>query len=281
MNDLSVNGFRWKLECGMSVVSKVYFTNCTADSPARCLLQGNKQFNLKYGCNWCENPGERVEKGKSHCRVYCTDFEHVLRSGEEYRIKASESVFENGIKAASPFLKLNTFNIVDGFTVDIMHCVYLGIVRTLTNLWLEASHSDYYIGKAVSEIDNVLLNCKTPSEICRNFRSIKTNKYWKATEWRSWLFVAPIVLKGILPKQFVKHFQKLASLIYDVTCSAISDSSLVEAESMVLKFSGSLERLYGKSNLTFNVHQLNHLVQSVKNWGPAWGTSAFPFESFN
>ncbi|ODM86631.1 hypothetical protein Ocin01_20051, partial [Orchesella cincta] len=62
--------------------------------------------------------------------------------------KLRRSVFENGIKAASPFLKLNTFNIVDGFTVDIMHCVYLGIVRTLTNLWLEASHSDYYIGKA-------------------------------------------------------------------------------------------------------------------------------------
>lgn len=30
-----------------------------------------------------------------------------------------------------------------------------------------------------------------------------------------------------------------------------------------------------------NVHQLRHIVDCIKNWGPLWGYSCFPFESVN
>lgn len=31
--------------------------------------------------------------------------------------------------------------------------------------------------------------------------------------------------------------------------------------------------------MTYNLHQLLHLCQSVLNWGPLWSHSAFPFEA--
>lgn len=33
--------------------------------------------------------------------------------------------------------------------------------------------------------------------------------------------------------------------------------------------------------MTFNVHQMEHIVKSVRLWGPLWAHSAFPFEAGN
>lgn len=42
-----------------------------------------------------------------------------------------------------------------------------------------------------------------------------------------------------------------------------------------------MEELYGVENCAFIVHQLMHLVASVKAFGPLSGVSAFVFESNN
>ena len=44
---------------------------------------------------------------------------------------------------------------------------------------------------------------------------------------------------------------------------------------------GTCDRLYGPKFITFNVHQLLHLPQSVRQWGPLWAHSVFPFEDWN
>lgn len=39
--------------------------------------------------------------------------------------------------------------------------------------------------------------------------------------------------------------------------------------------------IQGTRSLTFNMHQLLHLVQSVQNHGPLWTHSCFYFEDYN
>ncbi|KAG8222974.1 hypothetical protein J437_LFUL002697 [Ladona fulva] len=39
--------------------------------------------------------------------------------------------------------------------------------------------------------------------------------------------------------------------------------------------------LYDENCLTFNCHLLNHLPQSVLNWGPLWAHSSFLYEDYN
>lgn len=52
-------------------------------------------------------------------------------------------------------------------------------------------------------------------------------------------------------------------------------------ESLLMHFVGKTEDLYGKSAMTFNMHQLIHLPEAVRRLGPLWGHSAFVFESGN
>ena len=42
-----------------------------------------------------------------------------------------------------------------------------------------------------------------------------------------------------------------------------------------------MEKLYNKTAMTYNVHQLLHLAESIANWGPLWAHSAYCFESAN
>ncbi len=53
------------------------------------------------------------------------------------------------------------------------------------------------------------------------------------------------------------------------------------ADQALSKFVQNLEKLYGATNVYFNVHLLMHLAASVHNWGPLWATSTFIFKSFN
>lgn len=59
----------------------------------------------------------------------------------------------------------------------------------------------------------------------------------------------------------------------------ISPEELKTCEQNLLKFVDEYEILYGVPCMTFNVHLVEHLVESVRNSGPLWETSAFPFEN--
>ena len=55
---LANTGFMWFSKAqNKNIVSKVFCLVCSCDSAARCVLQNIKQFNGKYGCSWCLNPG--------------------------------------------------------------------------------------------------------------------------------------------------------------------------------------------------------------------------------
>ena len=53
------------------------------------------------------------------------------------------------------------------------------------------------------------------------------------------------------------------------------------AEQALHKLMFNFEKLYGAASVSFSVHLLMHMAESVRNWGPLWATSTFPFESFN
>lgn len=66
------------------------------------------------------------------------------------------------------------------------------------------------------------------------------------------------------------------TLLQDV----ITVSHVDMAEQVFRKFVFNFEKLYGATNVSFNVHLLLHLAASVRKWGPLWATSTSPFESF-
>ena len=69
--------------------------------------------------------------------------------------------------------------------------------------------------------------------------------------------------------------------MYCLLGDSITDAAINTAEACLTKFVIQVEELYGLKCCTFNVHQLIHLANSVKNCGPLWSSAAFMFESNN
>lgn len=274
---LETKGVEWKDLQGNHHVSKAFVLICSSDSVARPLLRNTKQFNGFYGCDFCYHKG-----GKTY--PYCRP-EPPLRNEKDHFSHAMAATMDEpvfGVKGPCPLMKLSQFKMINGFIPEYQHSVCLGVTRQLSSLWFDSANSDasWYIGKQIKEVDIRLETIKPPVEITRTPRSITDRKFWKASEWRAFLlFYALPSLKGILPARFVNHLFLLVFGIYTLLQDKITKSAMFRAELALKKFVIEFQRLYGRDHMTFNIHLLTHIAQSVKHWGPLWATSTFPFES--
>lgn len=279
LQELEQNGIKWTDTQNQQHLSKVHALICSSDSVARPQIRNTKQFNGIYGCDFC------YHKGGGSYSYTCP--EPPLRCESEHFLHAMAATPQQpvmGVKGPSPLMKLANFQMVNGFVPEYQHSVCLGVTRQLMTLWLDSTNHDkpWYVGTKSEVIDKQLLSIKPPVELTRVPRSVKERKYWKASEWRSFLlFYALPVLSGILSKKYWNHLFLLVFGIYSLLQETISMVEVDSAENALKKFVMEFEKLYGKDNMTFNVHLMTHISASVRNWGPLWATSTFSFESFN
>lgn len=88
----------------------------------------------------------------------------------------------NGFRSPSLLFGLPGFSIPLGVSIDYMHGVCLGVVKTLVSLWFDSSNTGkkWYCGELVHQVDSRLLSIKPPSAITRVPRSIDSHrKHWK------------------------------------------------------------------------------------------------------
>ena len=69
--------------------------------------------------------------------------------------------------------------------------------------------------------------------------------------------------------------------VFLLTKLSISRSELNKAHASLTKFVKGFQELYGSVHMTYNVHQLNHLTQTVIDWGPLSVYFTDGFEGFN
>ena len=176
------------------------------------------------------------------------------------------------------------YNLISHSYCDNLHCVDLGVTRQLGHLWFDSyNHNQpWYFGRHTAIIDARLRKVMPPQKVTRLPRSVTQRAHWKGSEWYLWLFLyAPVVLSGLLPTSYLKHFLLLVEGVYLLTKSSITRHEINKANQCLSTFARSFQVLYGKENVTYNVHQLTHLAQTVIDWGPLWCYSAYIFEGFN
>lgn len=116
----------------------------------------------------------------------------------------------------------------------------------------------------------------------RRPRSIFSRAEFKANEYRSCLFYyLRFALVGLLETKYIKHFEMLSSTIYILSQEKVPQSKVVEAHSKLNEFADTFEILYGKNQVTMNIHLIRHLADVVRNLGPLWVHSAYAFEANN
>jgi Transposase family tnp2 len=284
--DLHVNGIQ--LANGTSV--KVHCLVASVDSVARPLLQNIKQFNGDYGCSFCLKKGERVTRGAGTSHVYCGEVEE-FRNADQHLHDATEAIETktcvNGVKGPSTLMLIPLFNIITSFTPDYLHNILLGVVKWFLCEWFDSKNSneEWYLGsRHKSEIFEArLLSIRPPSEITRVPRSfVLDKKLWKASEFRSFLLYYSLpCLYGLLPGRFFKHWMLLVLAISIFLKEKIDACDLQLATRALKTFVLQTEELYDKEWMTFNLHMLLHVPNSVENWGALWGSSTFIYEHFN
>ncbi len=241
------------------------------------------------GCSSCEHPGLTLRLESGGCsRVYLPSDDYPLREGErmlrQAQIAVENDCPEGGVKGPSILSSVPHFDIGYGFTHEYMHSVLLGIIRQLANLWFDPSKTFYpfKIVRFSKDVDSKLLTIKPLSSFSRVPQSILERVMWKASEWRAWLlFYSLPTFETILPRAYCQHYILLVVSIFILLQASIPSAQIDIANFLLKLFVEQLLILYGDSACTYNAHQLIHLADDVKNWGPLWVHSSFPFEHNN
>lgn len=131
-------------------------------------------------------------------------------------------------------------------------------------------------------LNNMLSQIRLPIEYIRKPRSLADLKFWKASEFRSFLLhIGPVILRDYLPQDHFDQFMALSVAIKLLCSDQITETQLLKADSLITFFSGQVVALLGELAQSYNIHTLRHLVRQVRESGPLWATSAFGFESAN
>ncbi len=85
-----------------------------------------------------------------------------------------------GVKGLSALHILPSFDIIQGVSIDYMHCVLEGVGKKLCSLWFGGGAGlPYSISGSAELVDQRLRSIKPPYSITRTPRSIHSLKHWK------------------------------------------------------------------------------------------------------
>ena len=82
----------------------------------------------------------------------------------------------------------------------------------------------------------------------------------------------------LLDKSHYDHFMLFVETVRWLYSRQLNTQELPAARHNLKMFVKRAEELYGKKMMTFNMHQVLHLVENVENFGPIFVTSNFRFE---
>ena len=260
-------------------ITTLHFTPIfvVADSIAKPILQNRLQFNGYYGCSYCYHGGLHV-KDKGMKYPFLKE-EPELRTHMSHMSDLAEAVdrglFFRGVKGESAFNKIPDFDMVWGFPLDYLHNALFGVTEQMWN------NCKIILTPAQRRaVDDLLLLIEPPRDLRRSTEKISNKSIWKATNWKAWMlyFCLPICSKFI-SSELLQHFALFINSMFTLLKMDIMEEELDKCEQDLLTFVARYETFYGVQHMTFNVHAIMHLVNSIRQSGPLWATSAFPFEN--
>lgn len=265
---LNING---KL---MSVIIKGFI----CDSPAKSFILNIKGHTGYHSCTKCAQSGVWM-----HHRMTFPEFDAKARTNEAF-LKQEDEDFHIG---ETVLTTVPCLDFIHSFPLDYMHLVCLGVVRSLVYLWLFGPVSTKLPSRVINSISAELIALKNnvPVEFNRKPRSLNEIKRWKATEFRQFLlYTGPVALKRAF-KEYQSRYDHFLSLSISISILispkfCVNEHYYKYATNLLRTFVKTTMNLYGNQYITYNMHGLLHLPDSINDFGPLDSSSAFPFENF-
>ena len=257
-----------------------------ADKPARSSVLGMQSSNSKFFCPVCLAQTNVLLNGQRRSIICDFDQEMQKRTNAGFSSCAYSAQItgrpDYGIKSVSFLLSIANIDIVDFNLFDYMHSVCLGIFKDLINLvFFTQSQNQVNRHIAADYFDNIIKDFKYSGDIASVLPPLTKIKIWKAKDYKNFfLHILPIGLDYLGSIEHRKCLEDLRNGVYLLLCKdAISNADLVKDK--FNSFLSSVSRLYGKSVLKPNFHDLFHLPDMVKSSGPLYEYSGFNFENIN
>lgn len=269
-----------KIKNGIIFNGKKYFIKFRAfvcDAPARSFVLQIKGHTGYSACTKCTTVGKYVLN-----RVTFPELDASLRTDQSFMDREDP----NHHHSTSEPLGLERIDIgcVSQFPLDYMHCVLLGVMKQLLNLWIKVRRRPFSLSaEQINKISDLIkvLCPQVTFEFKRKPRTLDNFERFKATEFRLFLlYLGPLVLKGNLPVIYYNHFIKfhVAIRILSDPIDCVQNNEL--ARNLLTDFVTEFSQLYGEHTITFNVHNMIHVADDVLQFGNFDNYSAFKFENY-
>lgn len=266
---ITTNGF---IHNSKSYIFKIKAFVC--DVPAKSYILRTKGHSGYYSCTKCDIEGNYING-----RVCFPNQKFKARTDFEFRAKTQ---IDHHV-GTSIIEQIPNFNLIDNFVLDPMHLLHLGIVKKLIHHWCNGKPPSKLSFNKISEISNNLINLRDniPSEFNRKPRRMEEYKRWKATEFRQLLlYTGPVVLKKVLRTDLYLNFMSLHVGITILSNKKLQTNFIESAHKSLCYFFQTFLILYGKENASHNIHNLLHISDDSKKFGPLDKYAAYPFENY-
>lgn len=294
LSELEKEPISWKDKSGKLNQATFHLICLIADAPMRAYLRHVRQYNHLNGCDWCLNQATSANGARIYANLTRREIDDLKRKHDDFiefsRFINSDTQNMNprfkGIIGNSPLLQLSSFNLVDGISVEPMHCLLLGIFRSLIlKGWLGSLKISLFDHKRIDktffkeQLSQRICKISIPSDLSRAPRDLDQIKHWKSSEYDNFLsyFFVPTI-KGLLKPKIYNHVLCLVRIYYLAHKGKVDMEKISELKNLIEEFQIGISTIYGKSFLTYNLHILSHLPDSLENLGPMANVSSYPLE---
>ena len=265
-------------------------TTIVADKPARAMLLNMQNFNAKFGCIFClTNVQTQIINNQRHVFIpYSCEFLTSLRSNAGSMSTAysalSSKIPEYGIKGYSFLANLSSINIVESNCIDYMHSICLGVVKSICTLLFKNNKipNELRFGSKIPSFDRIISKFKVSSLISGSLNTIHNLNNWNAKDYRNFLlYIFPIVFSDYKSRPFFNCILNLRHGIFLLLRPNILEEDFTNAETFLRSFRQEFDKIFGAQYSTPNFHDIDHLVDCARKFGPLFENSGFNFEHIN
>lgn len=250
------------------------------DAPMRAYLKGIISHSGYSCCERCQ------QRGTYHCNavvypeVGClprTDLEFTQRKDKNHHKLLEPSCLE-----------MLPLKMVSVFVLDHMHLCFLGVTKRLITRLISSKSKEKKVNIGTSsknELDKKLnkYNAYIPSDFVRKLEGgVKTILKWKASQYRLFTLYIGMVLfnhSKVVSKEIYQHFLYYC-IAMRILLSNNQCGNLETVQHLLMLFVNQAKEIYGLSFMSYNVHNLLHLIDDYKQFGNLNNISAFPYESY-
>lgn len=165
---------------------------------------------------------------------------------------------------------------------DELHLIDLGVTKRFLKLLIDGKLNMRlkWSSRMKQEISSYLRSVNRPSEIHRAIRGVDELVHWKGTEFRVFLlYTSIVVLRKVLPLKFYQHFLLYFCSITIFSTQYHMNDLMDTAEQMLQNYLNVFKSFFGYEQCVSNVHNLCHLADEVRRFGPLMTFSTYPFET--